>query len=132
MRAINTSDVFKLARLIKSADIKDVLLDAMTKGQNMEPDIAEDDPEEIKEQKLKDFNLKQDEFGLSVILDILYGCVDSKQEKAIYELLAGITEKSAKEIEAQPFNDTVEDIKQILAENDVMAFFRSALNVQIS
>lgn len=106
MRNINTQDAFKMARLIKHSDLKDVLIDYYEKGKN--PD-----------------GIDIEKFGMNVIFDIVACLSDSKTENDFYELISGICEKTSQEIKEQSITETIEDIKAIAKENDLKSFFTS-------
>ena len=132
MRAINTGDVFRLARIIKAADIKDQIVGFVKKGQEISPKILESDTDKIKEKKKREYDEKIKDLGVDIVFSILMNCVDEKIEKQLYILMGDILEKKPDEVREQPLEQTVSDIKEIIDNNDTISFFRKALNVDIS
>ena len=74
----------------------------------------------------KEAEKAQEEIGADTIMQIICACSDKKAEYQIYDLLAGITEKTAETIKKQPLKVTVSDIKEIIRENDIVNFWESA------
>lgn len=107
MRKINTSDVFKCARIIKNANMKDELAEIYNKFSIVEGDDA---------------NIEK--AGIQIVLCVIGGCSDERQEKAIYELIGGIIGKDAQLISDQTIEDTIDDIKKIAKENNLVNFSR--------
>lgn len=110
MRKIQTQDVFKLARIIKSADLKNEISNAI---------------EQINAGSKKDKNLSE-KVGVRVFLTIVEGCADVKTEEQIYELIGGIAEIPASDIKTQSLDATIELIKKIASENNMVNFFSTA------
>lgn len=106
MRKINTSDVFKLARMIKGGEIIEGFKKAYAAGKEKGADA--------------------EKIGLDVILDLVCACTDAKMEGQLYDLLAGICEKTPERIGEQPLGETIEDIRRICEENDIINFLKSA------
>lgn len=129
MRAINTQDVFRLSRIIKTINIKaelPELIKQIEKMNEVQRSIQEDDSEEVKTKKKDEYEEIMVNVGVDIVFSIIEKCSDSKQEKAIYELLGGILGKEAKQIAEQPIQDTIKDIKDIVKENDIAVFFKQA------
>lgn len=106
MRKISTGDVFKMARLMKNANLMKNISDAYAEGHKE--------------------GAKKEEVGLNAFMDIMCSCCESKVENQLYDLIAGITEKTAKDIEGQSLESTIEDIKKICEENNIVNFIKSA------
>lgn len=106
MRKINTADTFKMARLMKSAGLVESIKKAYAAG--------------------KEEGANTEEVGMNAILEIIGSCCDTGTEKNFYDLLAGISEKTAEEIMNQSLETTVTDIKRICEENNIVNFLRSA------
>lgn len=106
MRKINTEDVFKMARLIKNGNIGQIISDAYAAGMKKDADSQQ--------------------IGIKVVMDIMCSCTDAKVENQIYELIAGICEKKLEDIKTQSFETTIEDVKKIVKENNILSFFESA------
>lgn len=107
MRKINTQDTFKMARLIKHTAIKDVLMKYYEEGKG---DFKQADIEK---------------FGLRLLFEVIECVSDGNAEKDFYGLLGGICEKKPEEIQNQPIEETIADLKKIYEENDMKCFFQS-------
>lgn len=106
MRKINTEDVFKMARLMNNGKILQVVKDAYIEGKKQDVDAQQ--------------------VGITAAMDIMCSCTDAKVEHQFYELVAGICEKTPEEVKTQSLETTVNDIKKICRENDIVNFFNSA------
>lgn len=111
MRKINTSDVFKCARIINNANIREELADIYQKYT-----------------KENEGDLDIEKVGIQIVFCVIGGCSSEKQEKAIYELIGGIVGKDANVISEQVMEETIEDIKKIAKENNLVNFFKTAYN----
>ena len=78
MRQLRTSDIFSFARVIKASGIREDLVDYLQK-------IA----------KQEDLNTER--VGINTILMIIEALSEKKAEKAIYEALAPVLEKTVPE-----------------------------------
>ena len=110
MRKIQTQDVFKLARIIKNADLKAEISNAI---------------EQINAGSKKEKNLSE-KVGIRVFLTIVEGCSDIKTEDMIYELIGGIAEIPANDIKTQSLEAAIDLIKKIASENNMISFFNTA------
>lgn len=115
MRKINTSDVFKMARIIKAAGAKEIIAEFFEEGKN-KPVVNEKE----------DMSEQQEKMGFEVFMAIFEVCSTEKIEKMLYELIGGITEKEPDVIASQPLEIMVADIKTIVAKNNIAAFFKQA------
>ncbi len=106
MRKVNTGDVFKMARLLKNGDMISVIKKAYEAGREEGAD--------------------SERIGINVILGILSNCTDAKIEMQIYDLISGICEKKQEDIKDQSLETTIEDIKKIVKENNIINFLNSA------
>ena len=106
MRKINTGDVFKLARLLKKGNVTQIVKRAYEEGRKKDAD--------------------KEKIGMDVILEILCNCTDNEMERLIYGLISGICEKKPEDIESQSLETTIEDIKKIVRENNVINFWKAA------
>lgn len=111
MRKIITSDVFKLARIIKKIGIKDDISAMYAQVQQ-----AKKQGEEFNSEKI----------GIDLMLKVIEACSTEEQEKQIYGLLAGIMEKTEEDIKNQSLDTLMEDIKRIFSENNMTNFFKAA------
>lgn len=117
MRKINTSDVFKLARILKKVDIQKIVAEFYSR--NTAKPIAAVGIEESG----GDLQIN---LGIEIVFSLIDSASDSKTEDAIYELFAGITEKSVEDIKNQSLEATKEDFTRIAEENNLKNFFKSA------
>lgn len=124
MRKINTSDVFKFAKILKKTRIKESIAKLYEDGAAKEAEIKKKflSEEDIKEQLQK----AQNDFGVQFAFSILDAAADGGVEKDLYDLLGGITEKAPTDIENQSLEKTLEDLKNIAKENNLSLFFKSA------
>ena len=106
MRKINTSDVFKMARLLREGNIAEAARKAYLDGKKEGAD--------------------SEDIGMNAIFDILCSCTDPSVEDQFCDLLAGICEKKKEDISNQSIETTVGDLKRICEENNIVNFFRSA------
>lgn len=104
MRKIISRDVFKLARIMRAADVKADLVK-----------LLDTDTEEI-----------TDAQGLDLIMTVIFACSTERQEEAIYDLLGGILEKDPEEVASQSLDALKEDLKKIANDNNLLVFFRQA------
>ena len=115
MRKINTSDVCKMARIMKASGMREKIFELFKQGRNIQAD-------DISSPEVQ-------EFGVSVVFEIIEVLAEQKAERELYELIGGIVGKSANEIAEQEFTTTIEDVKAIAKENDLVAFFSQASNL---
>lgn len=111
MRRIQTGDVFKMARIIKALSIREEL----TK-------IAVDARKE-------DGSTDIEAVGIKAFMMVMESCADATVENKIYDLLAGITEKNVEDIKTQTLDATIHDIREIVKENDIVNFSKSAVQL---
>ena len=126
MRKLITSDVFKAARIIKEAKVKDAISEIFESTKGVKISIDESDSEEVKAEKQQALAEKQEAAGFEAIMTIFEACSTPKLEGMLYELLAGICEKNADDIASQSLEVTIEEIKAIASENNIANFFKSA------
>ena len=123
MRKLNLSDVFKMGRIIKAANIKTALVNIFKNVDDKDAGISEDDSEEMKEQKLEKL---RESVGLEAVMTVFEACCTEQLENMIYDFLGGVTEKETEKIATQSLGTTIEDIKTIVKENNVADFFKDA------
>lgn len=126
MRKLITSDVFKMARIIKAAQVKDAIADIFESTKGVNAGILETDSEEVKEEKRKALADKQEAAGFEAIMTVFEACSTEKLENMLYELFGGITEKKPEDIARQSLETTIADIKTIVKENNIVNFFKQA------
>lgn len=112
MRKLNTSDVLKFARILKYSNIKSKITDLFDEAQGL-------DVTDVNDPKVK-------EFGFKALMEVVDCIASEKIEGELYSFLAGVTGKTEKEIEEQEFTTTIDDIKAIAKENNLLDFFKSA------
>jgi len=110
MRKLNTQDVFKLARFIKKANLKEDLKLIFEKSQGMDGDT----------------DSKQTELGIDMVLAIIEKAGDEIVEAEFYSLLAGVAEKTPEDIKNLSLEALAELFIQIKNENNVIVFFKAA------
>lgn len=106
MRKINTEDVFKMARLMKEADLTKDIKEAYMAG--------------------KKEGANTEEVGMNVFMNIICSVSDKNVESKFYDLLSGITEKTEEQVKTQSLEATLSDLKQIAEENNFGNFLKSA------
>ncbi|MGN0489402.1 MAG: phage tail assembly chaperone [Ruminococcus sp.] len=109
MRKLNLTDAFKMARILKTAEIKEEIVKLAKKfsGENS-----------------KELNVE--EIGLEAIVTLISAAGDVKVENMIYDLLSGIKECEPAEIKNLSFDVLKADIKAIINDNNLQSFFKSA------
>lgn len=111
MRKLALKDAFTLSRIIKSADIKSELIQFVN---------------DVNSNKKNGKALDVEEIGMKLLLTLLEAVSDTKVEREFYKLygdIKGISESEASEIDFETFS---KDIRQIVKDNDLTSFFRSA------
>ena len=106
MRKINTGDVFKMARLLKNGNVISIVRNAYEEGRKEDADGGR--------------------VGMDVVMEVLASCTDAGCEAQVYDILAGICEKTEEEIKNQSLECTVGEIKKICTENNIVNFLKSA------
>lgn len=105
-RKLNFGDAFRLAAIVKRANIKKELTDLI---------------EDVTKRGEKD----TEKVGISLVLTVVESAPSAQKE--ICEFIGSITGTTAEEIESTPIDEIIAIIKQIIKENDVKSFFTSAL-----
>ncbi len=111
MRKLGIKDAFSLARIIKNAGIKNELAEfgAM-----------------VMERRKKGEETPLQEVGVEAFLTMVSSFADEKIEQEFYKLYADIKGVSAEEVSLITPKELAEDVKEIISENDLKSFFRSA------
>ena len=104
MRKLNTSDVFKVARIIKSANLKEKVIEI------------------YKNKGDKDM----DTIGLDVIFSVIEGCSEKNIESEFYSFLGGVAGLKTDEVANLELNKLIEILVEISKENDLGYFFKLA------
>lgn len=105
MRKIEFQDVFTMARIIKKADLKTALAEAIKKGSEKEA--------------------SEKDIGIDVLFAFVQATGNEGMDKEVYELLGSITELGAETVKHQSMGDTIKQFKQIAEENNLKDFFKS-------
>ena len=105
MRKIEFQDAFKMARIMKKADLKKSFMEAFKKGS--EEGASEKD------------------IGIDVLFAVVEAVGNEGMEKEVYEFIGSITELGAETIKHQSMSETIEQFKQIVNENNLVDFFKS-------
>ena len=111
MRKLTLPDTFALARILKAADIKSEIV-------NFSKEII------ARKNKKQEINI--DEIGLEFVVTLITAAADVKVEEKIYSFLASVCEMDVENIKKLNLSQIKEIISEIIAENDLKAFFQSA------
>ena len=111
MRKLTLSDAFAFARILKAADIKSEIV-------NFSKEII------ARKNKKQEINI--DEIGLEFVVTIITAAADVKVEEKIYSFLASVCEMDVENVKKLNLSQIKEIISEIIAENDLKAFFQSA------
>lgn len=142
MRKLNLKDVIKTARIIKKANLREEIRqtmknysDSVKEGiKDFIPVKTGDSEEDMKryQNDLETYSAKlaiaKSEASFAVGIDAVMILIDAAAnetvEDAVYDLFAGITEKSKEEISNQSLDALMDDIEKIAKENDFANFMR--------
>jgi hypothetical protein len=108
VRKLNTGDLFKMAKIIKYAKINEEIESILTEAKDTEN-------EESKK-----------ELGVKLFGAIITGCGNENVDAKFYDLIAGITDKTVKDIENMELETLFNICKEIVKTNDIARFFKSA------
>lgn len=111
MRKLTLPDTFAFARILKAADIKSEIVNFA---------------KEVLARKNKKQEINIEEIGLEFVVAIITAAADVKVEEKIYSFLASVCEMDVKNIKELNLSQIKEIISEIIAENDLKAFFQSA------
>ena len=142
MRKLNLKDVIKTARIIKKANLREEIRQTMKNYSDSVKDGIKDfipvktgDSEEDMKRYQNDLEtysaklaIAKSEASFAVGIDAVMILIDAAAnetvEDAVYDLLAGITEKSKEEISNQSLDALMDDIEKIAKENDFANFMK--------
>jgi hypothetical protein len=110
MRKLGLMDAFSFARLIKAADIRQEIAGFAA---------------EISARKQANTTLNADDIGIEFVLTLITNSSTVEVESKIYELYASIKECSVEDVKTTDFETLKNDLKEIIAMNDLKAFFHS-------
>ncbi len=112
MRKLNIKDAFTLARIIKSADIKEEIADFANR-------IA------IKNSN-KDETVNTEAVGLEFVITLLTSLSNKETEQEFYSLLADVRgDITADDVSKLSIPEVLDNVKAIIRENDIKSFFTS-------
>lgn len=123
MRKLNTGDVFKVARIMKVANLKQPIKEMVSAWRNSTQADTEADVDVPAKDEMVD------NIGVEVVFVLVEAIANEKAEGLVYELLAGISGQTVEEIKGQEFGETMSLITRIINENDISVFFKSAASV---
>jgi hypothetical protein len=103
MRKLNTSDVFAMARIVRASGVRNELRPLIKAAAQSERPV--------------------EDVGIDGFLCILEALAEQKAENAIYAALSGPFEMTPNEVETLPLDQLVEQLKALVAENDLKHFF---------
>lgn len=134
MRKINTRDTVALARIINSTNLKEELIKFQEAGYQVKKEAEKITDED---EKSKFIAHKTEITGLDFALTLFTTATSNqKTETALYEIIAGILETkedgskyNANDIGDMELETLFEKVKLILAENNVIDFFKRALQL---
>lgn len=112
MRKLNIKDAFTLARIIKSADIKEEIADFANR-------IA------VKKHG-KDETVSTEAVGLEFVITLLTSLSNKETEQEFYSLLADVRgDITADDVSKLSIPEVLDNVKAIIRENDIKSFFTS-------
>lgn len=112
MRKLNIKDAFTLARIIKSADVKEEIADFANR-------IA------VKKHG-KDETVNTEAVGLEFVITLLTSLSNKETEQEFYSLLADIRgDITADDVSKLSIPEVLDNVKAIIRENDIKSFFTS-------
>lgn len=112
MRKLSIKDAFTLARIIKSANIKEEIADFANR-------IA------VKNNS-KDETVNTEAVGLEFVITLLTSLSNKETEQEFYSMLADIRgDITADEVSKLSIPEVLDNVKTIIRENDIKSFFPS-------
>lgn len=142
MRKLNLKDVIKTARIIKKANLREEIRQTMKNYSDSVKDGIKDfipvktgDSEEDMKRYQNDLETYSAKLaiakseasfagGIDAVMILIDAAANETVEDAVYDLLAGITEKSKEEISNQSLDALIDDIEKIAKENDFANFMK--------
>lgn len=107
MRKLGLKDAFALARIVKAANMRKEIVDFAAK---------------VRGEGAKDMEA----VGLEFFVTMVTAAADEAVERKIYEFYADIKGVEPGEIGGYDFETVKADIKELIGQNDLKSFFRSA------
>lgn len=105
MRKLKTSDIPVLCRCVKRLGLKDKIREIAEKSNTIQDVWG---------------------FGFDFVWDIFDIATEKQGEACLYEFLAGPFEMTAEEVRDLDMDVLIENIKQLIRENNLSAFFKFA------
>lgn len=124
MRKINTSDIFKTMRLLKTAGVKEELL-PMIKNYADQLRRASQNAENAD----TDNTALVESVGIFAILSVMEVLATANCESSVYEILAGIFGNTADEVANMDLDELALNLEIMAAENDLKKFFTTVFNL---
>ena len=130
MRKLGLKDAFALARIIKSANIRDEIaafglevreLQKAEKSANVEEKAEKSANVEEKAEK----SVNVEEIGIKFLITVATSISDGKIEKQFYKLYADVKGVEADEIGMYDISTIRADITELVEINDLKSFFNS-------
>lgn len=126
MRKLQTQDVFKFARIMKSAGLKEEIRSATQKAQMAGKGLT--DKEEIDKAKEE----IQSEIGVDILIALMDSCASKDLEEKVYDLLSGVFEVGAEDVKAMSLDTLIEKVKQLAKENNLQNFMNAASRMNLN
>ena len=111
MRKLETHDVFRMARIIKTAGIKEEIAEILAKKETNEK---------------QEIEAVQEKIGIKIVFCIIEACSSEKLEGMLYDFIAGVSEKSAEDIKHMSLDALVDLFKEMASMNNLATFFNAA------
>lgn len=105
MRKLKTSDIFTFGRCMKQLGVKEKVKNIAQEANNAKEAFDK---------------------GFDLLWDIFDAATEQAGENALYDFLAGPFEITPDEVRDLPFDTLVANLKQMAADNNLIAFFKSA------
>lgn len=112
MRKLCLMDAFAVARIIKTAELRQEIVAFATEMQTRN--------------KAGDTGMNVEKIGFEFIITLISAAANTKVEEEIYKLYANIKDCDPDEVKKLSFEEVKADITQLIEENDLKNFFQSA------
>lgn len=124
VRELNFGDVFRMAKIIGKADLKQNIIDFFITGKSKKAVIAAEVQDET--ERKERLNRERESMGVDFFFALIEKAPNS--EKEIYNFLGGLAGMKGEEIEKSPIKEIAELIGDIIRKNeDIADFFISVL-----
>lgn len=112
MRKLCLMDAFAVARIIKTAELRQEIVAFATEMQTRN--------------EAGDTGMNVEKIGFEFIITLISAAANTKVEEEIYKLYANIKDCDPDEVKKLSFEEVKADITQLIEENDLKNFFQSA------